>query len=161
MRGRSSRRGPYHLLGWSLGGNIAHEMAVRLQDIGEDVASLTILDAMAGHRPSSMPAHPTRAGHGAAGRAGPGDRRASAAHRRGPRDDGVPPPTPRIRRRCDAVRSPRGSPTGVLHWASCGSRSSGERWRSSWWTARHADMSSAAVLDRVGKFLEGATGGEP
>ncbi|NKS70520.1 hypothetical protein GS891_12090 [Rhodococcus hoagii] len=25
----------------------------------------------------------------------------------------------------------------------------------------HADMSSAAVLDRVGKFLEGATGGEP
>ncbi|NKS70521.1 hypothetical protein GS584_17840 [Rhodococcus hoagii] len=39
-------QGPYHLLGWSLGGNIAHEMAVRLQDIGEDVASLTILDAM-------------------------------------------------------------------------------------------------------------------
>ncbi|MBM4670372.1 hypothetical protein GS448_26125 [Rhodococcus hoagii] len=38
--------GPLPLLGWSLGGNIAHEMAVRLQDIGEDVASLTILDAM-------------------------------------------------------------------------------------------------------------------
>ncbi|MFM1726530.1 amino acid adenylation domain-containing protein [Rhodococcus sp. PAM 2766] len=43
---RIQPHGPYHLLGWSLGGNIAHEMAVRLRDLGEDVASLSILDAM-------------------------------------------------------------------------------------------------------------------
>jgi thioesterase domain-containing protein len=37
--------GPYHLLGWSLGGNIAQEMAVQLQDQGERVAALIIMDA--------------------------------------------------------------------------------------------------------------------
>ena len=37
--------GPYHLLGWSLGGNIAQEMAVQLQDQGEKVAALVIMDA--------------------------------------------------------------------------------------------------------------------
>ncbi|WP_459546791.1 amino acid adenylation domain-containing protein [Nocardia sp. X0981] len=38
-------RGPYHLLGWSLGGLIAHEMAVRLQAAGEEVALLSLLDS--------------------------------------------------------------------------------------------------------------------
>ncbi|WP_280406836.1 non-ribosomal peptide synthetase [Nocardia carnea] len=37
--------GPYQLLGWSLGGLIAHEIAVRLQAAGEEVASLTMLDS--------------------------------------------------------------------------------------------------------------------
>ncbi|MEV7414426.1 amino acid adenylation domain-containing protein [Streptomyces sp. NPDC089919] len=37
--------GPYHLLGWSLGGNIAHAMAVRLQERGESVAVLALLDS--------------------------------------------------------------------------------------------------------------------
>ncbi|WP_262846765.1 non-ribosomal peptide synthetase [Sphaerisporangium corydalis] len=37
--------GPYHLLGWSIGGNIAHAMACRLQEQGEEVALLTLLDA--------------------------------------------------------------------------------------------------------------------
>ncbi|MCF3960124.1 non-ribosomal peptide synthetase [Streptomyces fuscigenes] len=37
--------GPYHLLGWSFGGNIVHEVAVQLQEAGERVALLTILDA--------------------------------------------------------------------------------------------------------------------
>uniref|UniRef100_UPI002457A9D7 thioesterase domain-containing protein n=1 Tax=Nocardia farcinica TaxID=37329 RepID=UPI002457A9D7 len=32
--------GPYHLLGWSLGGHIAHEMAVQLRAEGEEVALL-------------------------------------------------------------------------------------------------------------------------
>ncbi|MER5732122.1 amino acid adenylation domain-containing protein, partial [Streptomyces sp. NPDC002138] len=36
--------GPYHLLGWSFGGVAAHEMAVQLQDAGEEVAALVILD---------------------------------------------------------------------------------------------------------------------
>lgn len=37
--------GPYHLLGWSLGGLIAQEIAVILAESGEHVADLTILDS--------------------------------------------------------------------------------------------------------------------
>ncbi|MGV9839446.1 non-ribosomal peptide synthase/polyketide synthase [Nocardia niigatensis] len=37
--------GPYHLLGWSLGGVLAHAMAVRLQDDGQEVATLAMLDS--------------------------------------------------------------------------------------------------------------------
>jgi thioesterase domain-containing protein len=37
--------GPYHLLGWSLGGVVAHEIAVQLQESGEQVAVLALLDA--------------------------------------------------------------------------------------------------------------------
>lgn len=37
-------QGPYHLLGYSFGGNIAHALAVALQDAGEDVAFLGLLD---------------------------------------------------------------------------------------------------------------------
>ncbi|RJO70987.1 non-ribosomal peptide synthetase [Nocardia panacis] len=37
--------GPYHLLGWSLGGLIAHEIAVRLQVEGDEVALLAMLDS--------------------------------------------------------------------------------------------------------------------
>ncbi|GAA1865193.1 non-ribosomal peptide synthetase [Brevibacterium marinum] len=37
--------GPYHLIGWSAGGNLAYRLAARLQERGEDVAVLGILDA--------------------------------------------------------------------------------------------------------------------
>ncbi|WP_240468137.1 non-ribosomal peptide synthetase [Streptomyces dangxiongensis] len=37
--------GPYHLLGWSYGGIVAHEIAVRLHAAGEEVAYLANLDA--------------------------------------------------------------------------------------------------------------------
>ncbi|TQM25439.1 non-ribosomal peptide synthase protein (TIGR01720 family)/amino acid adenylation domain-containing protein [Nocardia bhagyanarayanae] len=37
--------GPYHLLGWSLGGVLAHAMAVQLQDEGEEVALLGMMDS--------------------------------------------------------------------------------------------------------------------
>jgi thioesterase domain-containing protein len=37
--------GPYHLLGWSLGGNLAQALATRLQARGESVALLALLDA--------------------------------------------------------------------------------------------------------------------
>ncbi|MFS8096831.1 amino acid adenylation domain-containing protein [Lentzea alba] len=37
--------GPYHLLGWSFGGVVAHEMAALLQEQGQEVALLTLLDA--------------------------------------------------------------------------------------------------------------------
>ncbi|WP_218835532.1 non-ribosomal peptide synthetase [Streptomyces sp. SA15] len=37
--------GPYHLLGWSLGGLLAHAVAVHLEAQGEKVATLALLDA--------------------------------------------------------------------------------------------------------------------
>ncbi|CAM5410095.1 Tyrocidine synthase 3 [Streptomyces spiroverticillatus] len=37
--------GPYHLLGWSFGGTVAHEMARQLQESGEEVGLLALLDA--------------------------------------------------------------------------------------------------------------------
>ncbi|MYT03350.1 MULTISPECIES: alpha/beta fold hydrolase, partial [Streptomyces] len=40
--------GPYHLLGYSMGGLVAHEVAVGLQAAGEDVALLALLDAFPG-----------------------------------------------------------------------------------------------------------------
>ncbi|MGB9048579.1 MAG: amino acid adenylation domain-containing protein, partial [Pseudonocardiaceae bacterium] len=38
--------GPYHLVGWSFGGTVAHAIAVRLQDQGEPVALLAMLDSL-------------------------------------------------------------------------------------------------------------------
>ncbi|MFI5775567.1 amino acid adenylation domain-containing protein [Nocardia sp. NPDC051570] len=38
-------QGPYHLLGWSLGGLIAQEIAVQLQHAGESVALLAMMDS--------------------------------------------------------------------------------------------------------------------
>ncbi|MEV5831893.1 amino acid adenylation domain-containing protein [Spirillospora sp. NPDC052242] len=40
--------GPYHLAGWSLGGLVAYEMAVRLQAAGEEVGMLALIDAYHG-----------------------------------------------------------------------------------------------------------------
>jgi thioesterase domain-containing protein len=37
--------GPYHLLGWSFGGLVAHAIATRLREEGEQVALLALLDA--------------------------------------------------------------------------------------------------------------------
>ncbi len=37
--------GPYHLLGWSFGGLVAHAMATRLREDGEQVALLALMDA--------------------------------------------------------------------------------------------------------------------
>ncbi len=37
--------GPYHLLGWSLGGNVAHAVAARLAADGDRVALLALLDS--------------------------------------------------------------------------------------------------------------------
>lgn len=38
-------QGPYRLLGWSLGGVLAHEIAVRLRSAGHEVALLAMLDS--------------------------------------------------------------------------------------------------------------------
>ncbi|MEV4583294.1 amino acid adenylation domain-containing protein [Nonomuraea jabiensis] len=46
--------GPYHLLGWSYGAIVAHEMAVQLRAEGEEVAALIVLDQYpAGHDPDA------------------------------------------------------------------------------------------------------------
>jgi thioesterase domain-containing protein len=37
--------GPYYLLGWSFGGNLAQEIAARLQAAGEEIGLLSILDS--------------------------------------------------------------------------------------------------------------------
>ncbi|MEW1687128.1 amino acid adenylation domain-containing protein [Streptomyces sp. NPDC091265] len=37
--------GPYHLLGWSFGGLVAHAIAARLEALGEEVALLALLDS--------------------------------------------------------------------------------------------------------------------
>ena len=37
--------GPYNLLGWSLGGLVAHAMATQLQSEGQEVALLSLLDS--------------------------------------------------------------------------------------------------------------------
>lgn len=41
----TQRTGPYHLIGWSMGGVIAHGIATRLREEGEDIALLALLDA--------------------------------------------------------------------------------------------------------------------
>jgi nonribosomal peptide synthetase DhbF len=49
--------GPYHLLGWSIGGNIAHALACALQAQNEDVATLVLLDSyprLGGQRPGGF-----------------------------------------------------------------------------------------------------------
>ncbi|WP_233530075.1 non-ribosomal peptide synthase/polyketide synthase [Antrihabitans stalagmiti] len=41
------KSGPYHLVGWSLGGVLAHAIAVALRDAGESVDALVLLDSVA------------------------------------------------------------------------------------------------------------------
>jgi thioesterase domain-containing protein len=50
--------GPYHLLGWSLGGLIAHAIAVTLQQEGQQVGLVALLDSYP-HRPASGPSDNT------------------------------------------------------------------------------------------------------
>ena len=42
--------GPYHLMGWSFGGHLVHRVATRLQELGQEVAFLAILDAFPGNQ---------------------------------------------------------------------------------------------------------------
>jgi thioesterase domain-containing protein len=42
---RIQPKGPYHLLGWSFGGYVAHSMAAQLEQQGEKVALLALLDS--------------------------------------------------------------------------------------------------------------------
>ncbi|WP_159058711.1 amino acid adenylation domain-containing protein [Streptomyces caeruleatus] len=55
--------GPYHLLGWSLGGLIAHELAVQAQAQGEEVALLALLDARTPRHLVPVPQERELAGH--------------------------------------------------------------------------------------------------
>ncbi|TSD95139.1 amino acid adenylation domain-containing protein [Skermania sp. ID1734] len=51
--------GPYYLLGWSLGGQIAHALGVRLRARGEEVRLLVMLDSVAFAEGSPSPQEPT------------------------------------------------------------------------------------------------------
>ncbi|GAA2069380.1 hypothetical protein GCM10009801_18910 [Streptomyces albiaxialis] len=42
---RTQPHGPYHLLGWSMGGTLAHEVAARLKSQGHEVGVVALLDA--------------------------------------------------------------------------------------------------------------------
>ncbi|KAF9347497.1 hypothetical protein BGX26_001024, partial [Mortierella sp. AD094] len=55
---RVQPHGPYHLLGWSFGGCVAHIMAVQLQELGEEVGLLALMDSPAdfSHVPESVDA---------------------------------------------------------------------------------------------------------
>jgi nonribosomal peptide synthetase DhbF len=58
--------GPYHLLGWSFGGLVAHAIATQLQSEGEDIALLALLDSYPsngenGHREWDAPGDDARA----------------------------------------------------------------------------------------------------
>ncbi|WP_371618394.1 amino acid adenylation domain-containing protein [Streptomyces sp. NBC_00454] len=48
--------GPYHLLGWSFGGVVAHAMAVQLQLAGEEVELLAMLDSYPAEQDGTPPA---------------------------------------------------------------------------------------------------------
>ena len=51
--------GAYHLLGWSLGGTVAQEMAVALEDSGAQVGSVVMLDTLPPERIRAIQAAPT------------------------------------------------------------------------------------------------------
>ncbi len=53
--------GPYHLVGWSMGGILAHAVAVRLRRAGEQVLTLAILDAYPETGAARADAQPTAA----------------------------------------------------------------------------------------------------
>ncbi|MGE6630695.1 amino acid adenylation domain-containing protein [Bacillus sp. NPDC077027] len=42
-------KGPYHLLGWSLGGNVVQAMATQLQQQGEEISLVAMLDSYPNH----------------------------------------------------------------------------------------------------------------
>ncbi|CAL9608538.1 Dimodular nonribosomal peptide synthase [Nocardiopsis dassonvillei] len=52
-------RGPYRLLGWSFGGNLAHEISVRFRSAGEQVEFLGLMDSF----PSTPTTAPRTTGH--------------------------------------------------------------------------------------------------
>ncbi|WP_084727953.1 amino acid adenylation domain-containing protein [Rhodococcoides yunnanense] len=58
---RAQPAGPYHLVGWSMGGVLAHAVAVRLRDLGESVDTLAVMDATIGSIEGRTTAVPTMA----------------------------------------------------------------------------------------------------
>ena len=57
-------RGPYFLAGWSFGGTVAYEMACQLQDAGEQVALLALIDTE--NAKATAPSAPSQDGDDAA-----------------------------------------------------------------------------------------------
>ncbi|MEV6734932.1 thioesterase domain-containing protein, partial [Streptomyces sp. NPDC051364] len=76
--------GPYHLLGWSFGGIVAHAIAARLERLGEEVALLGLLDAYP--LPDGFEARPTTGGDVLAGLLGESPAEATLRCADGPPD---------------------------------------------------------------------------
>ncbi|MGW1179479.1 amino acid adenylation domain-containing protein, partial [Kitasatospora sp. NPDC002543] len=53
-------QGPYALLGWSFGGVVAHELAVRLQEEGEEIEALVLMDSFPSGGGTGAPAEPAQ-----------------------------------------------------------------------------------------------------
>lgn len=157
---RIQPEGPYHLLGWSLGGNIVHEMAVRLREAGEDVANLTILDAMpATAVPDAVPGEVAPAAEVPDGldprtvdrvlRTGEALEAIARLHRPRTFDGDM--------ELFVAARERDGRPDPGRLWERYVTGSVTEHLVD----CTHAEMGSAAVLERVGTLLRSETGGEP
>ncbi len=66
--------GPYHLLGWSYGGNLAHAIGCRLQALGEEVPLVALLDSFRVHDATAAEPDDSEVAAGLAEAARSGDR---------------------------------------------------------------------------------------
>ncbi|WP_170112175.1 thioesterase domain-containing protein [Nocardia fluminea] len=76
---RIAPQGPYQLLGWSAGGFVAHEVAVRLRAAGERVRVVVLATDPEAHAPAPLPADRLVPCPGAGNPAAVGDTTTSAA----------------------------------------------------------------------------------
>ncbi|CAM2828153.1 non-ribosomal peptide synthetase [Prescottella defluvii] len=56
---RIQPHGPYHLLGWSMGGSVAYAMAVQLRALGEEIRTLAMLDSFVSDPEKDIELHPS------------------------------------------------------------------------------------------------------
>jgi thioesterase domain-containing protein/aryl carrier-like protein len=94
--------GPYHLMGFSFGGNPAHEIAVQLRAAGEEVAALVIMDTY----PTALWKDGEPAGPGDPGMPDDPD---------GPEQpDGFPDPDALLEKRAETIRREAGQILGAI-----------------------------------------------
>ncbi|MFD6450794.1 thioesterase domain-containing protein, partial [Nocardia sp. NPDC060220] len=170
--------GPYHLLGWSLGGLLAHAVATGLQADGEQVAQLAMMDSWLGDGPqqTAMPTVGDLLG-GLAGDDLAFDTDGLAAAAAGIGGPLVALDRDRIARIIDAATAsmrmvdeyrPRRFDGDLVYFAATVDDPSGSRGAASWATAvdgtvhRHAipathwAMAGEAALARIADVLDGS-----
>ncbi|MEV6364243.1 non-ribosomal peptide synthase/polyketide synthase [Nocardia asteroides] len=177
--------GPYHLLGWSLGGLLAHAVATRLQAEGAEVASLAMMDSWLGEGPERTPL-PT-VGDLLGGLAGDAldvtfDADGLAAAAAGLGGPLAALDRTRLARIVDAATAsmsmvdayrPDRFDGDLVYFAATADDPTGARGAASWGTAitgdvhrhgidvTHWAMASEAALARIAAVLDGGDGGEP